>query len=670
MNKTYRILCTILILIFATDIKSQYLHTDAAKIVDGNSEEILLRGIGLGGWLVPEGYQLHIPGFGSPSSIRNKIEDLVGESSADYFYTEYRSNYVAEKDIEKIASWGFNSIRLPFNYRLLTPEDQPGVYLEEGFKIIDTLLGWCKKYKLYLILDMHCAPGGQSKDNIADADGIEARLWTEPSNKERTIELWKKLAERYKNEIWIGGYDLINEPVLPPGIPNTDLRLLYMNIVKAIRKIDKNHIIFIEGNWYATDFSALSPPFDGNMVYSFHKYWNENTQNSIQSYVHLRNQYSVPLWLGESGENSNPWFYNCIRLLENNNIGWCWWTHKKVSTLTSPYSAEIPDEYQRILDYWNGSAPPPSQEAAEAGLFALAENLKLENCIYRPGVVKALLDQEFGVTPKPFSTHQIPGLIPAEDYDFGSVGISYFDTDYQNINGPGSGSTWNSGWKYRNDGVDVEKSEDTQGTHYHVGWTEDGEWMLYTVEVQSSAEYDIELRTAAPNSMGKCQLILDNQNLTDVISIPASGGWQDWQTVILESVEVPSGKHQLRLSVIQSGFNINFIRFRRSEPLIDESEFHAATDNISIGQSYPNPFREKVNIPIYIKEPEQYSLKIFNLIGKIVKDITPACNQETGLQIIDWDGTDINNKNVASGLYFYTISVGDSYKALQMILQK
>ncbi|MFO7889040.1 MAG: cellulase family glycosylhydrolase [bacterium] len=670
MKKIYIIIYIILILFFVTSGKSQYLHTEGKKIVNKNGEEILLRGIGLGGWLVPEGYQLHIPGFGSPTSIRNKIKNLIGETATDTFYKEYRANYVSEKDIERIASWGFNSIRLPFNYRLLSPEDQPGVFLKEGFETIDQLLNWCKQYELYLILDMHCAPGGQSKDNIADADGIEARLWTEHSNKERTIEIWEKLAERYKNDIWIGGYDLINEPVLPQGIPNTDLRLLYMNIVKAIREIDKNHIIFIEGNWYATDFTALSPPFDGNMVYSFHKYWNENTQNSIQSYVHLRNQYSIPLWMGESGENSNPWFYNCIQLLECNDIGWCWWTHKKVSTLTSPYSAEIPDAYQRILDYWNGSAPPPSQEAAVAGFSALAENLKLENCDYRPGVVKALLDQEFGTSAKPFSTHQIPGLIPAEDYDFGSIGISYLDTDYQNINGPGSGSTWNSGWIYRNDGVDVEESDDTQGTYYSVGWTEDGEWLLYTIEVELSTEYDIELRTAAPNNLGKCRLMLDDQYLTEIISIPASGDWKNWQTVLLDSIEIPSGKHQLTLSIIQGGFNINFIRFIRREPFIDESEFHAATDNISMGQSYPNPFREKVNIPVYIKEPEHYSLKIFNSIGKIVKDITPSFTQETGLQIIDWDGTDINNENVASGLYFYKISVGDKYKALQMILQR
>ncbi len=125
-----------------------YLKTQAGEIVDSNGQKILLRGIGLGGWLVQEGYQLHIPGFGSPSSIRKMIVELIGQENADQFYQRYISNYVTEEDIQKIASWGVNSIRLPFNYRLLTPEDQPGIYLEEGFQIMDQLLEWCEKNKL------------------------------------------------------------------------------------------------------------------------------------------------------------------------------------------------------------------------------------------------------------------------------------------------------------------------------------------------------------------------------------------------------------------------------------------------------------------------------------------------------------------------------------------
>ncbi|MCK4446342.1 MAG: glycoside hydrolase family 5, partial [Candidatus Marinimicrobia bacterium] len=135
----------LVVILFFIQYSFAYLHTQGKEIVDSNGNPVLLRGIGLGGWLVPEGYMLHIPGYGSPTSIRNRIVDLIGEADTEQFYEIYRANYVNEEDIILIAEWGFNSIRLPFNYRLLSPEDQPGVFLEEGFQVIDSLLIWCER---------------------------------------------------------------------------------------------------------------------------------------------------------------------------------------------------------------------------------------------------------------------------------------------------------------------------------------------------------------------------------------------------------------------------------------------------------------------------------------------------------------------------------------------
>ncbi|MDW7680697.1 MAG: cellulase family glycosylhydrolase, partial [bacterium] len=592
-----------------------YLKTQGREIVDSNGEKILLRGFGLGGWLVQEGYQLRIPGFGSPSSIRNMIVDLIGQENADQFYQQYINNYVTEEDIQEIASWGVNSIRLPFNYRLLTPEDQPGVYLEEGFQIIDRLLEWCEKNKLYLILDMHCAPGGQNKDNISDADGIEARLWTEPANQDRTVEIWRKIAERYATEEWIGGYDLLNEPVLPPGYSNRDLRALYMRITQAIREVDNNHIVFIEGNWYATDFDRLTPPFDVNMVYSFHKYWNENTQSSIQKYLTIRSQTNCPLWLGESGENSNTWFYGCVRLMERNNIGWNWWTHKKIETTTSPYSAPITAHYQRVLDYWNGQASKPTTEYATAALLLMADNLRLEKCDFRPDVLEALLRSDFGVRPTPYKSHRLPGTIHCVDYDFGNVGVSYSDTDYQNTHGLGSGDVWNRGGKYRNDGVDIEISNDAKGAPYNVGYIETGEWLLFTVIVEDSGEYSIDFRVASTGSSGKLQFYLNNQQLTSTIPVPNTGGWKSWQTIsTVENICIPAGTHALKLVFVQGGFNINLLQFHlKSAPVREGYHFDQVTDTVFLAQNYPNPFNQSTQIPVFLLTQQQVNLKIFNL---------------------------------------------------------
>ena len=118
--------------------------------------------------------------------------------------------------------------------------------------------------------------------------------------------------------------------MLPEGISSMDLRDLYIDITSAIREVDQNHIIYIEGNWYGTDFTNLTPPWDENMSYAFHKYWGDVTINTIQSYLSMSNNYNIPLWLGETGENSNHWYYEIVKLCENNNIGWNWWTHKKI----------------------------------------------------------------------------------------------------------------------------------------------------------------------------------------------------------------------------------------------------------------------------------------------------------------------------------------------------
>jgi len=171
LKKTYHIIIIIFVsILFQHSISSQgFLKVSGKKIVKGNGAEILLRGIGLGGWLVPEGYMLQTSGFAnSPSEIRKKILDLIGEANANQFWELYRANYVNKKDIDRIAQWGFNSIRLPMHYDLLTPRNQPGVYLEAGFAIIDSLLRWCEANQLYLILDLHTAPGGQNASNISD----------------------------------------------------------------------------------------------------------------------------------------------------------------------------------------------------------------------------------------------------------------------------------------------------------------------------------------------------------------------------------------------------------------------------------------------------------------------------------------------------------------------
>ena len=150
--------------------------------------------MGLGGWLVPEGYML-LTG-GSPTDIRNKFIDLVGEDSTNTIMKRYEENYVGEKDIEQLAKWGFNSVRVPFHYRSLSPS--LGQYDQKGFAMLDSVIKWCSQHEIYAILDMHVAPGSQSGDANADSDG-EARLWSSILNQDWSVEIWGEIARRYNN---------------------------------------------------------------------------------------------------------------------------------------------------------------------------------------------------------------------------------------------------------------------------------------------------------------------------------------------------------------------------------------------------------------------------------------------------------------------------------------
>ena len=636
-----------------------FLHNVDGEIVEGNGEPILLRGFGLGGWLVPEGYMLHnqawIAGFESPTEIENHVIDLIGVDAAENFWDLYRENYVAQADIDQIADWGFNHIRVPFHYKQFY--DSTGTETPMGYAIIDELITWCEPYNMYIILDMHCAPGGQNGGPISDSDGT-ARLWLEESNKELTIQIWKEIATYYSDNTLIGGYDLINEPVLPGGVSLEEFKQLYVDITNAIREVDTNHLLFIEGNWYGTDFAGLTPPWDENMSYSFHKYWGQTDLSTIQSYINMRNNYGVPLWMGESGENSNHWYYEVFKLLEENNIGWNFWTHKKVDKITSPFSAYVSPQYQIVIDYLSGNSSQPDPNIAGMGLTSFANSLKIENCLLRRGVVAALTDPEYGEVTKPYVPHSIPGIIPAAYYDVGARGLSYSDSDYWN---DGDGG-YNDGWVFRNDGVDVEGS-DNLNIPYTVGWTEAGEWLGYTIQDVSPGTYNVTFSIAAPNSGGIFYAQLSGQNL-GVIDVPATGGWYNWEDLPAQTITLSEGEKFLKIQIVQAGFNIQSVTF---DPVLSISNQRLNPGKFLLGKPYPNPFNPSVKLNLTIEKQGEFQIKIHNVKGELIRTWNRTFTQK-GNHTINWDAIDNLGISVPSGIFFISVENSTEVQREKVIL--
>lgn len=560
-----------------------YLKADGQKIVNSQGGEVILRGMGLGGWMLQEGYMLRTGGVaGTQHQIKAKIEELVGPERTQEFYDAWLANHMRKIDVDSMAAWGFNSIRLPMHYNLYTlPVEQEPVkgqntWLEKGFTMTDSLLAWCKANNMYLILDLHAAPGGQGNDlNISDRDPAKPSLWESEANQQKTVALWRKLAERYKDEPWIGGYDIINEPNW--GFTNTNdkngcdeklnapLKKLMTDITKAIREVDKNHIIVIEGNCWGNNYSGVLPPWDDNMVLSFHKYWNYNDQASIKNILDARAKYNVPVWLGETGENSNLWFRDAIYLLENNHIDWSWWPLKKLG-FNNPLETKVNPGYQQILDYWQGKGPKPAPDEAYGALMQLAENTKLENCIYHEDVIDAMFRQVHSAATKPFVPHRIisDATVKAVDYDLGRNRYAYFDKDTANyyISTGGERTSWNNGSTYRNDGVDIAVNVKTQD--YYVSSIEDGEWLQYTVQVPKKGTYNVLLKVASDTDGGKVSLLLNGKPVAQPVAVPNTGEHVNWQTMQVATVPLAQGPNVLRIRAEKGGFNLSSIQFERS----------------------------------------------------------------------------------------------------------
>jgi len=291
-----------------------FLRADGVRIVDEANQPVILRGMGLGGWMLQEGYMLQLPQLGQQHVIRARIADLIGEEKTQAFYEAWWDNHTTRADIDAMAAWGFNSVRLPIHFEQLTlPVDQeptPGqdTWNEAGFARIDALVAWVKANDMYLILDLHAAPGGQGTDlAISDRDPSKPSLWDSAENRRKTVAMWRRLAERYADEPAVGGYDLINEPNWDFGDANSSgdhgcedtvnapLRSLSMEITAAIREVDPRHMIIIEGNCWGNNYRGVLPVWDDNLVLSFHKYWNANDRASIAQILALRDEHQVPV---------------------------------------------------------------------------------------------------------------------------------------------------------------------------------------------------------------------------------------------------------------------------------------------------------------------------------------------------------------------------------------
>jgi hypothetical protein len=291
------------------------------------------------------------------------------------------------------------------------------------------------------------------------------------------------------------------------------------------------------------------------MAISFHKYWNYNDQESVKKFVDIRQQYNAPVWLGESGENSNLWYRDAIRLVEQNEIGWAWWPFKKIG-FNNPLEVKMPADYQKVLNFWEGKGNKPSSDEAYKGIMDLANNVKLENCIYHKDVIDAMFRETRGNETIPFKKHIAKsGLsIQAVDYDMGRNGFAYFDKDTANywVANGGKHTSWNQGRTYRNDGVDISKD----GDQFYVDHFEPGEWLQFTISSDIQKSFELALSISSKQD-GKIILTCNGKNYE--ANIKANEMWNEIET---KKVFFRKGRNVLRIKVQTGELNFKSIRFK------------------------------------------------------------------------------------------------------------
>jgi endoglucanase len=355
---------------------------------DGNP--ITLRGVNFGNWLVWEGYMMNLDQDGkkATSQIRSEIKSLLGNSEAKTvtFENNWRNSYITNSDFARAKALGYNVIRIPFHYNMFW-NTTTGAVKNNGFTWLDKAVNWAKANNIYVIFCLHAAPGYQNPTYTSDNPGTTVNFWANNwANVVIAGKVWKHIASRYKNYAgneWIAGYDLLNEPVLETNKPN--LIQSYKDMTAQIRAVDTNHLIFAEGNYYASDFYDMLEKWDTNLVFSNHYYGPQNEANPNPNLSLIKGQgaaLGIPLWAGEFGENTINWVRDARIDFDAENVGWAFWAWKRQTTDRSIYSFDTTTGWNTITTYIKNGGTKPSVANVEIWLNEICAKTKIENNVF------------------------------------------------------------------------------------------------------------------------------------------------------------------------------------------------------------------------------------------------------------------------------------------------
>ncbi|KAK4189824.1 family 5 putative glycoside hydrolase [Podospora australis] len=350
------------------------LRVEGTDIVDADGKRVILKGCATGGHTNMENFITGYPGH--ESEMRKALLGVLGQEKYEFFFDKFLEYFFTPSDAKFLASLGLNCIRIPINYHHFIDDMNPSVIKQGGFKLVDRVVDACAAQGLYTIIDMHTFPGGQNQGWHSDAGIHKALFWDFKDFQDRMTDLWVEIAKHYKDNTWVAGYNPMNEPADPDGV---NLQKWYARVEKAIRAVDPAHILFLDGNTYAMDFSAFKEVLP-NSVYAIHDYASygfpagdpyvgspeqkEHLQKTYERKVQFMKEKKVPIWNGEFGpvyadpklypdhEKINSQRYDLLgqqmKIYQQDQISWSIWLYKDIGFQGMVYAS--PDSaYVRLL---------------------------------------------------------------------------------------------------------------------------------------------------------------------------------------------------------------------------------------------------------------------------------------------------------------------------------
>ncbi|MFC4061273.1 glycoside hydrolase family 5 protein [Planomonospora corallina] len=330
------------------------LRVSGSQLVDSAGTPVRLRGVGLGGWLNMENFITGYPA--NEEGMRQAVRQAIGEERAELFFDRLLTSFFGPEDADLLASMGVNCVRIPFNYRHLESDERPFEIDEHGFRHLDRVVALLAERGIYSVLDLHAVPGSQNQHWHSDNPTHVAAFWQHRHFQDRVVHLWEAIADRYRDQPYVAGYNPVNEPGDPTG---KVVGPFYDRLVKALRAVDPGHVLFLDGNTYSTDFSIFREVYE-NTVFVCHDYalagfahggpypgytrgeWvdREQLERTFERRTVFQRQTGTPIWVGEFGPvyTGDPAIdaqryqilTDQLEIFDAHGAGWSLWTYKDV----------------------------------------------------------------------------------------------------------------------------------------------------------------------------------------------------------------------------------------------------------------------------------------------------------------------------------------------------